>query len=82
AMIEDEQQGLVKYITDNATGEILGLHISGPGATELIVEGALAVRLEATTEEITSTIHAHPTVAEALHEAAHAVHNKAIHMPK
>ena len=82
AMIEDEQQGLVKYITDNATGEVLGLHISGPGATELIVEGALAVRLEATTEEITSTIHAHPTVAEALHEAAHAVHNKAIHMPK
>ena len=82
AMIEDEQQGLVKYITDNATGEVLGLHISGPGATELIVEGALAVRLEATIEEITSTIHAHPTVAEALHEAAHAVHNKAIHMPK
>ena len=82
AMIEDEQQGLVKYITDNATGEILGLHISGPGATELIVEGVLAVRLEATIEEITSTIHAHPTVAEALHEAAHAVHNKAIHLPK
>jgi len=82
AMIEDEQQGLVKYITDNATGEVLGLHISGPGATELIVEGVLAVRLEATIEEITSTIHAHPTVAEALHEAAHAVHNKAIHMPK
>ena len=82
AMIEDEQQGLVKYITDNATGEVLGLHISGPGATELIVEGVLAVRLEATIEEITSTIHAHPTVAEALHEAAHAVHNKAIHLPK
>ena len=82
AMIEDEQQGLVKYVTDNATGEVLGLHISGPAATELIVEGALALRLEATIDEITSTIHAHPTVAEALHEAAHAVHNNAIHMPK
>ena len=82
AMIEGEQQGLVKYVTDNATGEVLGLHISGPTATELIVEGALALRLEATIDEITSTIHAHPTVAEALHEAAHAVHNNAIHMPK
>ena len=82
AMIEDEQQGLVKYVTDNATGEVLGLHISGPSATELIVEGALALRLEATIDEITSTIHAHPTVAEALNEAAHAVHNNAIHMPK
>ena len=82
AMIEDEQQGLVKYVTDNASGEVLGLHISGPSATELIVEGALALRLEATIDEITSTIHAHPTVAEALHEAAHAVHNKAIHIPK
>jgi len=82
AMIEDEQQGLVKYITDGATGEVLGLHISGPSATELIVEGALALRLEATIDEITSTIHAHPTVGEALHEAAHGVSNNAIHMPK
>ena len=82
AMIEGEQQGLVKYVVDGATGEILGLHISGPTATELIVEGALALRLEATIDEITSTIHAHPTVAEALHEAARAVHNNAIHMPK
>ena len=81
-MIEGEQQGLVKYVTDNATGEVLGLHISGPTATGLIVEGALALRLEATIDEITSTIHAHPTVAEALHEAAHAIHNNAIHMPK
>lgn len=82
AMIEAEQEGLVKYVIDGATGEVLGLHMSGPSATELIVEGALAVRLEATIDEITSTIHAHPTVAESLHEAAHAVHNNAIHMPK
>ena len=82
AMIEGEQEGLVKYVTDGATGEVLGLHIAGPGATELIAEGALAVRLEATIDEITSTIHAHPTVAESLHEAAHAVHKNAIHIPK
>lgn len=82
AMIEAEQEGLVKYVIDGATGEVLGLHMSGPSATELIVEGALAVRLEATIDEITSTIHAHPTVAESLHEAAHAVHNNAIHIPK
>lgn len=82
AMVEGEQEGLVKYVIDQATGEVLGLHMSGPSATELIVEGALAVRLEATIDEITSTIHAHPTVAEALHEAAHAVYNKAIHIPK
>lgn len=82
AMIEAEQEGLVKYIIDSATKEVLGLHMSGPSATELIVEGALAVRLEATIDEITSTIHAHPTVAESLHEAAHAVHKNAIHIPK
>lgn len=82
AMIEDEQEGMVKYVVDGATGEVLGLHMSGPSATELIAEGALAVRLEATIDEITSTIHAHPTVAESLHEAAHAVHNNAIHMLK
>jgi dihydrolipoamide dehydrogenase len=82
AMIEAEQEGLVKYVIDQATGQVLGLHMSGPSATELIVEGALAVRLEATIDEITSTIVAHPTVAESLHEAAHAVHNMAIHIPK
>ena len=82
AMIEAEQEGLVKYVTDANTGEVLGLHMSGPSATELIAEGALAVRLEATIDEITSTIHAHPTVAESLHEAAHAVRNNAIHIPK
>ena len=82
AMIEAQQEGLVKYIVDGATGEVLGLHMSGPSATELIVEGALAVRLEATIDEIISTIHAHPTVAESLHEAAHAVHKNAIHIPK
>lgn len=81
AMIESKSEGLVKYVVDGVTGEVLGLHMSGPNATELIAEGALALRLEATIDEITSTIHAHPTVAESLHEAAHAVYGKAIHIP-
>lgn len=82
AMIEGETEGIVKYIADSNTGQVLGLHMSGPRATELIVEGALAIRLEATIEEIISTIHAHPTVGEALQESAHAVYNNAIHIPK
>ncbi|WP_303862988.1 dihydrolipoyl dehydrogenase [Alkalibaculum bacchi] len=82
SMITCETEGIVKYISDKATGEILGLHIAGPRATDLIVEGALAIRLEATVEEIITTIHAHPTVGECLHEAAHGVHNNALHLPK
>jgi dihydrolipoamide dehydrogenase len=80
AMIIGETTGLVKYVTDAATGEILGLHMAGPRATDLIVEGALAIRLEATVAELKSTIHAHPTVGEALMEAAHAVNGEAIHL--
>lgn len=82
SLIEGDTTGIAKYIADAATGEVLGLHMSGPRATDLIVEGALAIRLEATVDEITSTIHAHPTVGEVLHEAAHAVHGNAIHIPK
>ncbi|MDP2842549.1 MAG: hypothetical protein Q8O06_02760 [Acetobacterium sp.] len=80
AMIMGETTGVVKYVTDAATGEILGLHMAGPRATDLIVEGALAIRLEATVDELMSTIHAHPTVGEALMEAAHAVKGEAIHV--
>lgn len=80
AMIMGETTGVVKYIADAVTGEILGLHMAGPRATDLIVEGALAIRLEATVDELISTIHAHPTVGESLLEAAHAVHGNAIHL--
>ena len=80
AMIMGETTGVVKYVTDAATGEILGLHMAGPRATDLIVEGALAIRLEATVAELMATIHAHPTVGEALMEAAHAVNGEAIHL--
>ncbi|MDP3387162.1 MAG: dihydrolipoyl dehydrogenase [Eubacteriales bacterium] len=82
ALILGETEGMVKFIVDNSTDEILGMHMAGPKATELIVEGALALRLEATIDEILTTIHAHPTVGEALHEAAHGVHGHPIHMMK
>jgi dihydrolipoamide dehydrogenase len=82
ALIMGETYGIVKFVTDKDTDEILGLHMAGPRATELIVEGALAIRLEATIDEIVTTIHAHPTVGEALQEAAHAVYGNAIHLLK
>lgn len=82
SIIMGESYGIVKFVTDKDTDQILGLHMAGPRATELIVEGALAIRLEATVDEIITTIHAHPTVGESLYEAAHAVHGNAIHLPK
>lgn len=56
-----------------------GMHIIGPRATDLIAEGALAIRLEATIEELISTIHSHPTVTETMREAALNVEKRAIH---
>ena len=67
--------------TRGTHGEILGVHIIGPRATDLISEGALAIRLEATVDELISTIHSHPTVTEALREAALNVEKRAIHIP-
>lgn len=82
ALILGETEGLVKFVVNAKTHEILGMHMAGPKATELIVEGAMALRLEATVDEIITTIHAHPTVAESLQESAHAVHGNAIHLSK
>jgi len=72
--------GFVKIIRGLPRGEILGAHILGDQATELIAELTLARRLEATTEEIIVTVHAHPTMHEAVREAALASEGKAIHM--
>jgi dihydrolipoamide dehydrogenase len=80
ALIMNGGEGMVKIIADKKYHEVLGMHIFGPRATDLIVEGALAIRLEATTEELISTIHAHPTLGEGLREAALAVEHRAIHM--
>ncbi len=75
------QDGLVKILAGATYGEVLGLHILGPRATDLIAEGALAIDTEATLDEIAETIHAHPTVAEAIREAALAAQSRAIHVP-
>ena len=66
ALILNGGEGLVKIIADEKYGEVLGMHIIGPRATDLIAEGALAIRLEATIEELISTIHSHPTVTETM----------------
>jgi len=79
ALILNGGEGLVKIIADEKYGEVLGMHIIGPRATDLIAEGALAIRLEATIEELISTIHSHPTVTETMREAALNVEKRAIH---
>jgi Pyruvate/2-oxoglutarate dehydrogenase complex, dihydrolipoamide dehydrogenase (E3) component, and related enzymes len=82
SLIMNETDGMVKYVVDEKYDEILGVHIIGPRATDLIVEGALALRLEATVAEILTTVHAHPTVGEALLEGAMAVRGQALSLPK
>jgi dihydrolipoamide dehydrogenase len=82
ALVINETGGLVKIIADKRYGEVLGVAILGPHATDLINEAALAIQMEATFEEMAHTIHAHPTIAESIMEAALDVDAKAIHMPK
>jgi dihydrolipoamide dehydrogenase len=80
ARMADELDGFVKIVADKKYDEILGVHIIGPRATELIAEAVLALRTECTVEELIRTIHAHPTMSEAVGEAAHATHGAPIHM--
>lgn len=79
AMILGETDGFVKIVSEKKYGEVLGVHIIGPKATELIAEACLGLRIETTVEEIVKTVHAHPTLSEAMLEAAHAVYGEAIH---
>ena len=79
ARIANETDGLVKIVADKKYDEVLGVHMIGPRATELVAEATLALRLESTVEELIRTIHAHPTMSEAVGEAAHATHGAAIH---
>lgn len=73
--------GSIKFILGKEYKEVLGVHILGPRATDLIGECALAIGMEATVEDIIATIHAHPTVTEAVREAALAAEKRAIHIP-
>jgi dihydrolipoamide dehydrogenase len=80
ARMANETEGFVKIVADTRYDEVLGVHIIGPRATELVAEAVLALRLECTVEELIRTIHAHPTMSEAVGEAAHAAHGAAIHV--
>lgn len=80
AIAVGEPDGFVKIIVGEEHGEVLGAHIIGDNATELIAEFGLGMNLEVTVDEIEDTIHAHPTLAEAIHEAIGAVHGMAIHI--
>ena len=78
ASIVGEHEGFIKIVSENEYGEILGVHIIGPQATELIAEAVTAMELEATVEDLMWTIHAHPTLAEAMLDASNSVYGLAI----
>jgi dihydrolipoamide dehydrogenase len=80
AMILGATGGFVKVVGDKRYDEVLGVHIIGPRATEMIAEACVGMRLETTVEEIARTVHAHPTLSEAMMEAAHSVYGEAIHI--
>jgi len=75
----DETDGFVKILADKGNGRILGVHIVGPRASDLIAEAVTAMTFGGTAEDLAMTFHAHPTLAEAVKEAALAVNNRAIH---
>ncbi|MBT5230685.1 MAG: dihydrolipoyl dehydrogenase [Methylococcales bacterium] len=75
----NQTAGFVKILADKTTDRILGVHIIGPAASELITEAVVAMEFSASSEDLARTIHAHPTLSEAMHEAALSVDNRAIH---
>lgn len=81
ALVLNETEGMVKIISDKKYGEILGVHIIGPHATDMIAEAVLGMSMEMTAEELAGAIHPHPTVSEAIMEAAMIISGGAIHMP-
>lgn len=80
ALSMGETDGLVKIVGDAPTGRILGMHILGAHADDLIHEGALAIKMGLTAKDIAGTIHAHPTLSEAVMEAAHGISDSPIHL--
>jgi dihydrolipoamide dehydrogenase len=77
--ISEEGFGMVKVVSDKKYDEVLGVHLVGPHATELLAEACVAMRLETTTEEIAKTMHAHPTLSEIMREGAEATLGHPIH---
>jgi dihydrolipoamide dehydrogenase len=81
AMILDQTYGMVKVVSEKRYGEVLGVHMIGPHATDLIAEAVLGISMEMTVEELAEAVHPHPTLSEALMEAAQTLHGGPIHMP-
>ncbi|HLF16831.1 MAG TPA: dihydrolipoyl dehydrogenase [Candidatus Thermoplasmatota archaeon] len=79
ALTAGESEGIYKLVADAKTDRLLGVHILGPGASDLISEAALALEMGATVEDLALTVHPHPTLSEGIMEAAEALHGKAIH---
>jgi dihydrolipoamide dehydrogenase len=75
----DETEGLVKILADAVTDRVLGVHILGPRASEMIAEAVMVMEFAGSAEDIARTCHAHPTLSEATREAALAVDGRAIH---
>jgi dihydrolipoamide dehydrogenase len=80
ALASGDTTGLVKILSDRRTDRILGVHIFGPSASEMIAEAVVAMEFHAAAEDLARIVHAHPTMSEALHEAALAVDKRAIHI--
>ncbi len=80
AAVLGKTEGFVKVVRETRYDELLGVHIIGAHATDLIAEACVALKIEATTEELLRTMHAHPTLSEAVAEAAHAATGHAIHI--
>jgi dihydrolipoamide dehydrogenase len=80
ASIVGSHEGFIKVVADAKYGEVLGVHIIGPQATELVAEAVVAMQLEGTIEELMFTIHAHPTLAEAMLDGFGSVENMAINV--
>ncbi len=81
AQASGKTEGLVKIIAHAETDVILGVHIIGEQASELIAEAVLAMEFSASAEDLARTIHAHPSISEGLHEAALALDSRALHLP-
>jgi dihydrolipoamide dehydrogenase len=83
ALAQGETEGQVRLLCEPRSGKVLGMHVMGPGASDLIAEGALAVQLGVTARQLAETIHAHPTLPEVVAEAARmAAFGEAIHFRK
>lgn len=80
AVADDAPEGFVKIVADEKYGEILGVHMIGAVVTEMVAEATAVMALEATVDDLIHTIHAHPTMAEAIHEAMEDVYKSAIHI--